>query len=253
MSDLSSKKTTKREFLKIFGLSSASLLASGSLADELLAEERSVSSIFGVTIPVVSMIRPNAFRSGRNHRFACTIVFPRGFEAAEVDVSSVRCEGARALGGTFHPNGRTIVLLCDSGDLRDDLPCGFSVPFTVTGQLSDGSTFRGSDTVAFINADQSIIYHTSTRRRKSCSACRGHAVNRIYSSRQAADVDRAHLGCNCRIVEEKIGWQDYLKAFWPRSRGDIVVHDRRWGWPPPSPVELNLEFPATLGEYLRRG
>lgn len=234
VSDLSRRKTTKREFLKILGLSSASLFASGSLADELLAEVR------GGTIPVVVMIRPNAFRSGRSTPFSSIVVFPEGYEAADVNVPSVRCEGACALDSVCGPYGRSIAILHDSGHLRDDLPCGFSVPFTVTGQLFDGSTFEGSDTVAVIGTDQSVIYHTSTRKRRSCGACKSHALNRIYSSRQAADGDRTHPGCDCRIVEERIGWQNYVKAFWPGSRGGAAVYDRRWGWPPPSPAGLNI-------------
>jgi len=234
------KKTTKREFLKLLGISSASLLASGSLADKLLAD------VHGGTIPAIVTIKPNAFRSGRSDLFSSILVFPEGYEAADVDTSSVRCEGARALESICGPDGRGIVILYNSGHLRDDLSCGFSVPFTVTGQLLDGTRFEGSDKVAFIGPDQSVIYHTSTRKRRSCGACKGHALNRIYSSRQAADGDRAHTGCDCRIVEERIGWQDYVKAFWPSSQGGATVYDRRWGWPPPSPAELSLGQPSGL-------
>lgn len=240
MSVLSRKKTTKREFLKILGLSSASLIASGSLADELLAEAR------GDTIPVAVVMKPNAFRSGRSARFSSIIVFPEGYKATHVDVPSVRCEGARALDSICDPDGKSIVILYDSDHLRDDLPCGFSVSFTVTGQLLDGTRFEGSDKVAVIGKDQSVIYHTSTRKRRSCGACKSHAFNRIYSSRPAADGDRAHPGCNCRIVEEKVSWQDYVRAFWPGSRGGAAVYDRRWGWPPPSPAGLDLGQPPGL-------
>lgn len=247
MSDLSQRKISRLEFLRIFGLSSTSLIASGLLADELVA------GVWNGAISVATSIKPNALRSGHSSQFSSIVVFPEGYEAAEVDVSTIRCEGAHALDSILHPDGRTIAILYNSSDLRDNLSCGFSVPFTVSGQLLDGSTFEGSDTVAVISADQSIIYHTSTRKRRSCGACKGHAVNRIYSSRQAADTDRAHPGCNCRIVEERIVWQDYLRAFWPNSRGGATVHDRRWGWPPPSPAELNLEYLPTLKEHLRRG
>jgi hypothetical protein len=247
MPDLHKRKTTKREFLKILGLSSTSLLSFGALADELLAEVQMA------TIPVASIIRPNAFQSGRGGWFSVMIVFPIGYKAADVDVSTVRCEGARALDSILHPDGRTIIFLCDSDHLRKNLPCGFSVPFTITGQLSGGSGFDVLDSVAVIGAEQSTIYHTSTRKRKSCRACKSHALNRIYSSEQAADNNRAHLGCNCRIVEEKIGWQNYLKAFWPTSRVGRTVYDRRWGWPPPLPTGLSLECPSALREHLRRG
>jgi len=240
MSDPSWKKTTKREFLKILGLSSASLLGSGSLADELLAEAR------GGTIPVVVMMKPNAFRSGRSACFSSILVFPEGYQATDVDVSSVRCEGARSLGSICDPNSRSIAILYNSDHLRDDLSCGFSVSFTVTGQLLDGTRFKGSGKVAVIGREQSVIYHTSTRKRRSCGACKSHALNRMYFSRPAADGDRAHPGCNCRIVEERIGWQNYVKAFWPSTWPGAAVYDRRWGWPPPSPAGLDLGQPPGL-------
>jgi len=37
-------------------------------------------------------------------------------------------------------------------------------------------------TVMIISANQPTVYHTSSRKHKSCNACKGHAVNRIYSS-----------------------------------------------------------------------
>jgi len=247
MRDLNRRKITRLEFLRIFGLSSASLFTSGALADQLLAE------VLGDMIPVVVMIKPNAFRYGRNDEFSSIVVFPEGYEVTEVDVSSVGCEGAHALDSILCPDSRTIVFLYDSGHLRTDLTHDLLVPFTVTGRLNDGSTFKGSDTVIIIGANQPIVYHTSSRKHKSCNACKGHAVNRIYSSMQKADNDRAHPGCNCRIVVEQIGWRDYVKAFWPSSQGGEFVYDRRWGWPPPSPKELSLEHPLCLEEHLRRG
>ena len=99
----------------------------------------------------------------------------------------------------------------------------------------------GLDNAAIKEAAQTTIYHTSTRGRKSCRACRNHAVNRMYRSREAADQNRAHPGCNCRIVEEQISWQNYVKAFWPDSPGGEIVYDRRWGWPPPTPPEFEFE------------
>lgn len=247
MSDLNQKKISRLEFLRIFGLSSASLLASGSLADEILSKARN-----GI-IPATIMIKPNALLSGYSTQFSSIVVLPKGYRAADIDVSSVMCEGAGVLDVVYHPDGRTAVFIHNSDNLRDDLPCGLSLPFAVTGQLSDGSTFEGSSKVSVINASQPIIYHTSSRRRSSCRACKSHAVNRMYSSVQAADDNRAHPGCNCRVVEERISWQNYVKAFWHDSRGGIIVYDRRWGWPPPSPSELNLEYPPILKEHLRRG
>jgi len=261
MSDLNEEKTNRREFLKLFGLSSASILASGILTNGLLA------NVPCNMIPVAVMIKPNVLRCGCNDKFSSTVIFPEGYDISEVDVSSVRCEDAYALDSILCHESRTIVFLYNSSHLmysyvflghdvsgvgRTVLPYDLSASFTVTGHLKDGSIFNGSDTVMITEADQPFVYHLS-RRRKSCNACRNHAMNRIYPSVQNADKDRAHTGCNCRIVAEQIGWQDYVKAFWHSSRGNGFVYDRRWGFPPPSPEGLRLESSLCLDERLRRG
>lgn len=250
MFDLIRKKTTKREFLKIFGLSSTSLLASGFLADELLAKVQEKSPDL---IPAVVMIKPNVILSAQGRIFSSVVVFPEGYELADAEVSSVMCEGAHVEKYAMVPDSSTMVFLFNSDRLRDDIPHNHSVTFTVHGNLSDGTIFKGSDTVSFLNTDQLFIYHTSTRKRKACSACKNHALNRIYTSRQMTDDDRAHPGCDCRIVVEQIGWQDYAKAFWHSSRGGMAVYDRRWGWPPPSPAGLDLKYTSAVEEHLRRG
>jgi len=236
MSDLSKRKTTRRDFLKLFGLSSASILTPGLLTNKLLAE------VPDDMIPVVVMIKPNVFRYGRNDKFSSTVIFPEGYEVTEVDVSSVGCEGTHTLDSVLCPDSRTIVFLYDSSHLKTDLTHDLLVPFTVAGRLYDGSMFKGSDTVMIIGANQPTVYHTSSRKHRSCNACKGHAMNRIYPSMQKADNDRSHTGCNCRIVAEQIGWQDYAKAFWPSNQGGELVYDRRWGWPPPSPKGLSLNI-----------
>jgi len=49
-----------------------------------------------------------------------------------------------------------------------------------------------------------LVYRLSTHRRRTCKACKGHAANRFYRSRRAANKDRAHAGCNCAIVAQTI-------------------------------------------------
>ena len=58
---------------------------------------------------------------------------------------------------------------------------------------------KNSDTVAHIREKQYVVYHTSTRKKKACNACKQHALNKIFSSRKAAEKSRAHTGCNCSI------------------------------------------------------
>ena len=246
MSDLCKNKTTRRDFLKFFALSSASILTPGFLTNNLI-------EVSDDMIPVLVMIKPNVFRYGRDDEFSSIIVFPEGYNVTEVDVSSVGCEGAYAQESILFPDERTIVFLFNSGHLRIDLAHNLLATFTITGRLYNGYTFKGLDMVMIIGANQSIVYHTSSRKHRSCHACKGHALNRIYPSMQEADNNRPHIGCNCRIVFEHIGWQDYAKAFWHKSQGNVCFYDKRWGWSPPLPEELSLEYPLFLEKHLRRG
>jgi len=247
---LSQKKITRLEFLKIIGVSSASLLAPEVLLSGLSARAQSRHSVKETIIPVKVTIKPDVIKLGSGENFGSTVVFPESCDIADVNVSSVRCEGAPVMFATltdafglrdniFRPNSRSIIFLYDSSDLRDDLPGGYSVEFTVSGQLNDGTPFEGSDAVAVVGASKGVIYHTSTRKRKSCNACKGHAVNKIFASRKTADTLRAHRGCNCGIVKEEINWQYYISAFGQTSRGGTTVYDKRRGWPPPLPVGVS--------------
>ena len=238
-------KITKRDFLKMLGLSSASLLAGQANALSRQASGMFYSG-FGSGIPVVAMIKPNAFRSRHGFRFTSVVVLPEGYKASHVDASSVTCGGAPALDSICDPDNRMIAFAHRGDDLDGDLPGGTPLKFGISGRLLDGDRFEGSDTVMMLDVDGCHVYHTSSRKRRSCNACRRHAANRIYSSRQFADIDKAHPGCNCRIVEEEIGWQDYARAFWHSSQGGNTVYDRRWDWPPSWPQGLNPERPLIL-------
>jgi hypothetical protein len=49
-----------------------------------------------------------------------------------------------------------------------------------------------------------VVFRLSTHSRRCCKACKGHAANRFYRSKRAANKDRAHAGCNCAIVTQTI-------------------------------------------------
>jgi hypothetical protein len=218
------------EFLKkLAGLSSASFVPFLFSADVALSNDVN---------PVYTCIVPNLILLGSDRQFFSFVRFPKGVDITNVDVSSVRCEGAPALKASFHPNDRTIFFLFNIGDLREDLDSGFAVTFTVSGIFHDQTPFEGSDTVACIRKSECVVYHTSTRIGSACNACRGHSDNKIFSTEGV--VTRPHRGCNCRIVQEIIYWQDYVLAFWPTSKGGSEVYDKRWGWPPPLPKGLRL-------------
>ena len=240
------KKMTRKEFLKFIGVSGASFFGSGLLLHEevfadVASREDSGSENEDI-ISVTSYIKPDVIHLGSDGRFCSILSVPEAYNIADVDVSSVRCEGAPPLETIFPLNDRSIIFLYNTRDLRDELPSGFAVKFTVSGFFFNGTPFEGSDTVAGIRKNQCIVYHTSARKRRACNACKKHALNKIFSSRETADACRAHPGCNCGIVAEKINWRNYVGTFWPTSKGGTAVYDKRWGWPPPLPKGICLDL-----------
>lgn len=71
----------------------------------------------------------------------------------------------------------------------------------------------------------------SRRRRRTCegcNACKQHAANKLFSSRQA--LWRAHENCNCDIVEERIpqqAWYGYFGFPGCRRQGRKEFDKRR--------------------------
>lgn len=68
-----------------------------------------------------------------------------------------------------------------------------------------------------------VVFRLSTHGRRTCGACKGHAANRFYRTMEAADGDRAHLGCNCAIVTQRIKRRLFKRFF---KEGDVF--DLRW-------------------------
>lgn len=74
------------------------------------------------------------------------------------------------------------------------------------------------------SARSKTAYRLSTRGRAVCNACKAHAANRFYATWDAAEGDRAHTGCNCRIVTQSLRNGRWVQYF---ASGD--VYDLRWG------------------------
>jgi hypothetical protein len=70
-------------------------------------------------------------------------------------------------------------------------------------------------------AKKKLVYRLSSRGHHACSACKGHAANRFYETRQAADADRAHVGCHCAIVSQRIPRRLARQYFKQRSVFDL--------------------------------
>ena len=48
------------------------------------------------------------------------------------------------------------------------------------------------------------VFRLSTHGQRVCGACKANGANRFFETSQAADGGRAHLGCNCKIVTQRI-------------------------------------------------
>jgi hypothetical protein len=46
-----------------------------------------------------------------------------------------------------------------------------------------------------------------------CKACANHAANSVFPTAKAADGNRAHIGCNCCVVEGKLEHGKYVALF----------------------------------------
>jgi hypothetical protein len=74
----------------------------------------------------------------------------------------------------------------------------------------------------------------------TCTACRRHAVHKVFASREAADARRAHPHCRCAIRSVSVPAIEFIGMFGePERPGFRGEFDRRW-----SEVMGGLEMPA---------
>lgn len=81
----------------------------------------------------------------------------------------------------------------------------------------------GPALAAQLRKKKKIVYRLSTHGRRTCTACKAHAANRFYKTPAAAEGDRAHAGCNCAIVSQKLK-RRLAKRYFKRR----TVFDLRW-------------------------
>ncbi len=53
------------------------------------------------------------------------------------------------------------------------------------------------------------VYRLQTTTSRTCKACKNHHRYKIFFSATAADSNRAHPGCNCRVVTQQVTPQYY--------------------------------------------
>ena len=106
--------------------------------------------VVGVPIPADVRIEPETLNLNSSGKFTAFITLPEGCDVADINISTVECEGAPAIEGSIIHGKDTLRVKFNREDLREDLPTGDAVELTVTGELTDGTPFKGSDTICVI-------------------------------------------------------------------------------------------------------
>ncbi|UCF44039.1 MAG: hypothetical protein JSV99_03735 [Planctomycetota bacterium] len=105
-------------------------------------------------LPLVAEIhiRPRTLNlRSKGKWIACRISLPEGYSAADIDPNSILLEGQiEPASFRIHRRALGAVAFFSRRDLRDILDPG-PVELTITGQLTDGTKFMGSDTIKVID------------------------------------------------------------------------------------------------------
>ncbi len=110
-----------------------------------------VSSVISVDID----IKPETLNLKSKGVFTVFIDLPEGYDEEDINISTVECEGAPALESVMADDGRLIVKF-DRKGLMGVSP-GDAVKLTVTGELTNGTPFAGSDTIRVIDKGRQKI------------------------------------------------------------------------------------------------
>lgn len=96
-------------------------------------------------------IEPRTLNLASKGKFTASISLAEGYDIADINISTVECEGAYALKGEVKKNGNVLQVKFNRQDLVNVSP-GKAVRLTVTGMFNDGVTkFEGSDVIRVIN------------------------------------------------------------------------------------------------------
>ena len=104
------------------------------------------------TIPALVEFKPETLNLKSRGLFTAFITLPERFGAADVNVTTVVCEGAHAVRVSEGENGTYIAKFFRQSL---DVPPGNEVMLTVTGELNDRTPFEGSDTIRIIKEEKS--------------------------------------------------------------------------------------------------
>jgi len=104
-----------------------------------------------VTVTTIAQIeiKPETLNLNSKGLFTAFIDLPEGSDEEDIDISKVVCQGAPAVNATMADDGRLVVKF-DREDL-ENVSVGDAVELTVTGELTNGRQFKGSDTIRVID------------------------------------------------------------------------------------------------------
>lgn len=95
-------------------------------------------------------IKPETLNLASKGKFTASIRLPEGYDVADINLTTVMCEGAPALKEKIKKNGNVLEVKFNRHDLVN-VSTGNAVRLTVTGMLMDGTKFEGSDVIRVIN------------------------------------------------------------------------------------------------------
>lgn len=73
--------------------------------------------------------------------------------------------------------------------------------------------------------------HQASHACHSCNTCHKHGSNKLFPSAEAANANRAHLGCKCTVVEGgELPADVWAELFGPVDAVERQQVDRRWDW-----------------------
>lgn len=78
-----------------------------------------------------------------------------------------------------------------------------------------GSLFGCGDDAPLVQSqgDTVTVHRFQTRSSRTCNACKNHQHYKVFIDEATADLNRAHPGCNCRIVTQTMSieyWQELV-------------------------------------------
>ena len=102
-----------------------------------------IEGMFGCDLAKVR-IEPETLNLKSKGVFTAFITLPEPYDVADINVSTVECEGAPAVDYNIIPGIDTLRVNFDREDLRGDLPTGDAVTMRVTGRDANGQGIRGT-------------------------------------------------------------------------------------------------------------